>query len=523
MYKYEKIRDSVVAGSFYPDDPYVLEMQIQDYLNNAAFLNIENIKALICPHAGYIYSGQVAAYSYKQIMNNRYETIIIISPSHSEFFDFVSIFDGDAYRTPLGIANIDKKRSKLLVESSPKIHFSDKGHNEEHSIEVQLPFLQYLFKDISIIPIVIGSQTKENIHSIGNSIGQLFKNENILIVASTDLSHYHPYGEAIILDKEVEKLVEKFDIDNLENQFFKNNIEMCGGGPVIAAMIAAKNLGANKAIIIKYLNSGDVSGERKAVVGYLSAALFEDKNKDCNSIKNNENNKSYNLKNNNINDSNSISNKINKNQEIDDEKDYKNNLDDSSETNDITSLSLNKKEKIILLEIARESIKSAILGVKPNIPTINDVILNEKCGAFVTITLNGKLRGCIGNIRATHPLWETVKMMAREAALNDPRFYPLSPNEIDKIEIEISVLSPFKLINDINEIKVGKHGLFIKKGYYQGLLLPQVATDYNWDRIQFLKQTCLKAGLHENAWQDKNCEIYIFSATVFSEKEILNS
>ncbi|MCL5071420.1 MAG: AmmeMemoRadiSam system protein A [Actinobacteria bacterium] len=147
------------------------------------------------------------------------------------------------------------------------------------------------------------------------------------------------------------------------------------------------------------------------------------------------------------------------------------------------------------------------------------MILNEKCGAFVTITLNGKLRGCIGNIRAVNPLWETIKMMAKEAALNDPRFYPLIPRDIENIEIEISVLSPFKLINNINEIIIGKHGLFIKKGFYQGLLLPQVATDYNWDRIQFLKETCNKAGLYENSWQEKNCEIYIFSATVFSEEE----
>lgn len=513
MYKYEKIRDSIVAGSFYPDDPYVLKMQIQDYLNNAAFLNIDNIKALICPHAGYIYSGQVAAYSYKQIMNKKYDSIIIISPSHSEFFDFVSVFDGEAYRTPLGIANIDKKRSKLLVENNPDIRFSDKGHNEEHSIEIQLPFLQYLFKEINIIPIVIGSQTRQNIHSIGEAIGQLFKNENILIIASTDLSHYHPYGDAIILDKEVEKFVEKFDIENLENEFLRNNIEMCGGGPVIAAMIAAKNLGANKAIIIKYLNSGDVSGERKAVVGYLSAALFEDKSKNLNE-------KEIRIKKDNLTDKNPLNeNHGNKSNAVN----ASGNISDENTSDDVTSMSLTKKEKIILLEIARESIKSAILGIKPNIPTINDIILNEKCGAFVTITLNGKLRGCIGNIRAVNPLRETVKMMAREAALNDPRFYPLTAKEIDNIEIEISVLSPFKLINNINEIKVGKHGLFIKKGYYQGLLLPQVATDYNWNRIQFLRQTCLKAGLHENAWQDKNCEIYIFSATVFSEKDLINS
>lgn len=511
MYKYEKIRDSIVAGSFYPNDPYVLKMQVEDYLNNANFLDINNIKALICPHAGYIYSGQVAAYSYKQIINKKYDSIIIISPSHSEFFDYVSIFDGDAYSTPLGRVNVDKKRSKLLTESSPYIRFSDKGHNDEHSIEVQLPFLQQIFGEFDFIPVVIGSQTRQNIHGIGKAIGEAFKGENVLVIASTDLSHYHPYGEAVILDKQVEKLVEKFDIDDLEEEFLKSNIEMCGGGPVAAAMIAAKILGANKALILKYLNSGDVSGERKAVVGYLAAALFEDK------IINGDD-KEMDIKKEKINDKNPSDK--NSSAETRTTKESINNSLQEDVSEDITSMNLNKKEKIILLEIARESIKSTILGIKPNIPTINDVILNEKCGAFVTITINGKLRGCIGNIRAVNPLWETVKMMAKEAALNDPRFYPITARDIKNIEIEISVLSPFKLINNLNEIKVGKHGLFIKKGFYQGLLLPQVATDYNWDRTQFLKETCNKAGLYENSWQKKDCEIYIFSATVFSEEEL---
>ncbi len=539
MNRYEKIRDSIVAGSFYPDDPYVLGMQIEDYLNNAKLLDINNIKALICPHAGYIYSGQVAAYSFKQIINKKFDSIIIISPSHSESFDFVSVYDGDAYNTPLGRVGIDKKRSALLVENNPHIRFSDKGHNNEHSIEVQLPFLQYMFKEFEFIPVVIGSQSIQNIHAIGKTISEVFENENIIIIASSDLSHYHPYNDAVILDRQVENLVGKFDIDNLEDEFLKSKVEMCGGGPVIAAMIAAKNLGADKALILKYLNSGDISGERKAVVGYLAAALFKEDKSDekksdtaakkeikteigktiINNIsktgKNRENGSESSKKE----DSEYATDAShNKKEKLNMEND--NDLYEKDESEDTISMSLNKKEKLILLEIARESIKSAILGIKSGIPAINDIILNEKCGAFVTLTINGKLRGCIGNIRAVSPLWETVRTMAKEASLNDPRFYPLSAADIKNIRIEISVLSPFKLINNFDEIKVGTHGLFIKKGFSQGLLLPQVATDYNWDRTQFLRETCHKAGLHESAWQDKNCEIYIFSATVFGEDEL---
>jgi AmmeMemoRadiSam system protein B/AmmeMemoRadiSam system protein A len=490
MNRYEKIRDSIVAGSFYPNDPYVLKLQIEDYLNNAEYHNLKEIKAIICPHAGYIYSGQVAAFSYKQIKDKKYDGIIIISPSHSEYFDFVSIYDGDAYNTPLGKIEVDKERSKLLADYDDCIRFSEHGHYNEHSIEVQLPFLQYIYNnDFKFIPIVIGAQNKRNIECIGNAIGELFAKDNILVVASTDLSHYHPYSEAVIIDKKVKEIVSEFDIDKLESEFLKNDIEMCGGGPVVAAMTAAKKMGANKAVILKYLNSGDVSGERKAVVGYLSAAMFSDKDS-----------------------SSSVKSSTSEENDVANDKDEE----------DVTSMQLSDHQKKILLEIARKSITESVLETNVHYPVITDPVLNEKCGAFVTLTTNGRLRGCIGNIRATMPLWETVKLMASEAALNDPRFYPVTKNELPDIEIEISVLSPFMLINDINKIRVGKHGLFIKKGFYQGLLLPQVATDYNWDRIEFLKQTCKKAGLPEYSWKEQNCEIYIYSATVFSERDFKN-
>ena len=189
----------------------------------------------------------------------------------------------------------------------------------------------------------------------------------------------------------------------------------------------------------------------------------------------------------------------------------------------MTSLELNKNQKKILLEIARKTIEKAVNNEKlPDFTDLvkNDPVLHEKCGAFVTIHKDGNLRGCIGNIASSIPLWQTVKKMAVEASLRDPRFLPVSPSEVKDLDIEISVLSPFEKIDDINKIEVGKHGLFIKHGFYQGLLLPQVATEYGWDRIQFLEHTCLKAGLYRDCYKEKKCEIYIFSATVFSEKEL---
>jgi len=276
MAPFENIRESIAAGSFYPGDSDKLQHQINEFLDNAELSDIENIKAIVCPHAGYIYSGQVAAYSYRQISGKKFDSIFIIAPSHSEYFNFISIYSGDAYRTPLGLVNIDKKRSNILVNSSNSIKFSTQGHIDEHSLEVQLPFLQVLFEDINIVPMVIGQQNSQNIKELGKSIGNLFKNENILIIASTDLSHYHPYNIAVSLDKEVEKLIGNFDSENLMLKFISRNAEMCGGGPVISAMIASKILGADKSKILNYRNSGDVTGDRSAVVGYISAAFYKE-------------------------------------------------------------------------------------------------------------------------------------------------------------------------------------------------------------------------------------------------------
>ncbi len=269
------IRESIAAGSFYPGNPNSLRRQINNFLNNAESADINNIKSIICPHAGYIYSGQVAAYSYKQISGKKFDSIFIIAPSHSEYFDFISIFDGDAYRTPLGLVYIDKERSGTLADKSPYIKLSGHGHLNEHSLEVQLPFLQVLFENIKIVPLVIGQQNSQNINELGNSIGSLFKNDNILIIASTDLSHYYPYDTAVALDGRVKELVSNFDTEILMSEFLNLNIEMCGGGPVISAMTASKILGADSSKILDYKNSGDVTGDKSAVVGYLSAVFYK--------------------------------------------------------------------------------------------------------------------------------------------------------------------------------------------------------------------------------------------------------
>ena len=277
MIESSKIRESIAAGSFYPGSQGALRNKINGFLGNIELPpDIGNIKSIICPHAGYIYSGQVAAYSYKQIAGKNFDSIFIIAPSHSEYFNFISIFDGDAFRTPLGLIYIDKERSEILAGKSPYIELSQMGHLNEHSLEVQLPFIQVLLDNTKIVPIVIGQQNSKNINELGSVIGENFKNDNILIIASTDLSHYHPYDIAVTLDGRVKELVNNFDIEHLEEGFLNNTLEMCGGGPVISAMIASKIMGADKSKILDYKNSGDIIGDKNAVVGYMSAIIYKE-------------------------------------------------------------------------------------------------------------------------------------------------------------------------------------------------------------------------------------------------------
>ena len=271
------IRRSVVAGSFYPGNPQTLGATITGYLENTEDHKLHNIRGLVSPHAGYIYSGQVAAFSFRQVMKSTYDSIVIIAPSHSEYFDFNSVFAGLAYETPLGQVKIDKDRCMKLCSSSAYSEYlkiSGLGHRGEHSLEVQLPFLQVIFEEFKIVPVVMGSQNRKNIESLGNAIGEIFSGENILVIASTDLSHYHPYDVAAELDRRVRDSIASFDPDGFTDSITSESLEMCGGGPVAATMIATKLLGADTTEILCYRNSGDVSGDKSAVVGYLSCAFY---------------------------------------------------------------------------------------------------------------------------------------------------------------------------------------------------------------------------------------------------------
>jgi hypothetical protein len=461
-----------VAGQFYPAQPDELRAMLDGFLARAVVPPIsDRIVAIIAPHAGYEYSGGVAAYSYALLKGRTFERVVVIAPSHFEAFAFNSVFDGDAYATPLGSVPVDKEFAARLAKQSPLIRLSSSGHTPtqrqgEHAVEVQLPFLQHVLGPFKLVPIVMGDQTYEAERALGISLARMIKGTNTLIVVSSDLSHYHTYDEASKIDHKTLNAIEHWDDLSLSENFETRVWEACGGGPIVAAMIAAQRLGANEARILKYANTGDVTGDHSRVVGYSAVAF----------------------------------------------------LQTTTGTARGERFSLDAKEKDALIDLAKKSVETAVREKKLYEPTAPDSLkLLQESGVFVTLKENGDLRGCIGLTTARKPLYLAVRDAAMLAALRDPRFQPVNPGELSQLQYEISVLTPFRRVLELKEISVGRDGLLMIQGDREGLLLPQVPTEQHWDKKEFLEETCLKAGLPRQAYQDDATDIFAFSALVFGE------
>ena len=220
-----------------------------------------------------MYSGRTAARAYALLKGEKFDAVVIVGPSHHSMFNGVTLFDGSAYQTPIGLVPINKEVQKRLLENCDCAFLSDEGHREEHSIEVQLPFLQRILGDFSFVPVPMGEQSFETCKKLANGLVKIGKEKNILFVASSDLSHYHPYARARELDRRVMEKIEKYDIEGLHKLFESGSAEACGAGPIMTIMMTAKELNANQATIVHSCNSGDVAGNRDAVVGYLSAVF----------------------------------------------------------------------------------------------------------------------------------------------------------------------------------------------------------------------------------------------------------
>jgi len=269
------VREPAVAGMFYPDNVDVLKSNINSLLESAQLdRKYADVFGVVSPHAGYPYSGLSAAYAYNVLKNLDIETAIILSPSHREYFKGNSIYNGVAYRTPLGNLNVDTNLAEEFAGLSEYIFLSEKGHRTEHAVEVQLPFLQMVKDNIKILPVVIGDQNKIYIDSLAEALSKIM-NKSRVIIASTDLSHFHKKTDAGYLDSIIEKHIDNFDYDSLQSDLDERKCEACGGGGIVAMMKAADECGYGNSKILSRTDSGDVSGDNSSVVGYLSAVIYK--------------------------------------------------------------------------------------------------------------------------------------------------------------------------------------------------------------------------------------------------------
>ena len=479
-----KVRPAGVAGGFYPADPKELTQMMDSLLAQNAVPRVSApLVALVCPHAGYVFTGPVAAACFAQLKGRKYTRVIVIAPSHFVNFHFSSIYDGDAYATPLGDVPVDQDFRAKLAKLSSDIKISDQGHvkvgeNAEHALEVQLPWLQRTLGDFKLVPIIMGDQNYGLERALGRALSKALLAETpesraqTLIVVSSDLSHYHPYDYANNVDHQTLQAIEDWDYLSLSRNFamWERGIqtwEACGGGPIVAGMIAAEGLGAMHAQILKYANSGDTTGDKTRVVGYGAVAITRAS---------------------------------------------------AAEVRKSAEFQLSGREKSALMKIARASVETAVRDRKMYlVGSTGFPRLEEARGAFVTLKEHGELRGCIGYITPMKSLAETVRDVASYAALEDSRFTPVTVQELPLLEYEVSVMSPLRRVQDIKEIKVGKHGLIMKQGETEGILLPQVPVEERWDRDTFIEQTCLKAGLPRQAWKEDATDIFMFTALVFGE------
>lgn len=453
------------AGSFYPADRHELEKAVDGYLKDAASAGCTGTPgtfAVMAPHAGYIYSGQIAACSYAALKGKKARTVILLGSSHRALFDGVALYPQGSWETPLGSLAIDTAAAKSLASSGGIIKALPSAFDGEHSLEVQLPFLQRTLKDVKIVPLLTGRIDKQGVIQLSDALKGIIARDKgrTVLVVSSDMSHYHTYSAAKAMDVSTLRQIEGLAWETLYDKIEGRENELCGAPAVIAVMKATHDIGG-EAQVLGYANSGDTAGDRSRVVGYGSVLFATPGHKD------------------------------------------------------LPPLTDAQKKK--LLSLARKALNEYVSAKTTPHVEMRDTRLTERSGVFVTLNKHGQLRGCIGYIKPVAPLYRSVIEMTVAAASRDTRFLPVTEKEVRDIEIEISVLSPLKLMRSPNEIVVGKHGLYMAKGGSSGLLLPQVATQHRWNREEFLRNTCSKAGLPEDAWKDKDTKIYIFSAQIFSE------
>jgi AmmeMemoRadiSam system protein B/AmmeMemoRadiSam system protein A len=476
------IRPAAVSGSFYPSNPQKLKLAVQKFLGDSPEISMEKPIALVVPHAGYIYSGQICADAYRQIMGHSYDVVVVLGTNHTTAgFSGISLGEYDFYRTPLGDIPIDETVVSALLNENSDCVRSRTVHIGEHSIEIQLPFIQTLLPNARIVPAIICPPDYEMCLRFGRTLAKVLENRRALIVISSDLSHYPNYDDAVRVDSLTLKTIADLDLSRISS-LMRNldapglDTRACGEAGILAGIAAAKSLGATRAVVASYANSGDaLIGDKSRVVGYGAVILSS-----------------------------------------------------GNSPNDTTALNrsmvpskaepLQDSEKKILLQFARESVLRYLTTQTLPLPRNFPSRMKYPQGAFVTLKKGGDLRGCIGHLMPDSELGLTVGAMALQAAFNDRRFAPVKLDELENLEIEISVLTPMTPISSPEEIVVGRDGVLLSKSGTSAVFLPQVAEENNWDRTEMLDNLCKKGGLPADCWE-KEAQFQVFQADVFSEHQ----
>jgi AmmeMemoRadiSam system protein B/AmmeMemoRadiSam system protein A len=482
---------------WFPGDPEQLAVMVDSYLADAE-KDAEKIEgepiALIVPHAGYIYSGWVAAYAYRQIEGLEYDTVVVIGDTHAgRGTSPIAVWAQGAYETPLGAVPVDEEMAAALLAADSRILFDRAGHESEHPVENQIPFLQrVLSSDFKVVPIVLHDDSLEVAEVLGQALVEALANRKALIVASTDLAHWPAYDDARASDAAMLAAIETLDPQALldaDREWMGKGIPdlattMCSKGSVLTAMLAAPQLGANQVTVLKYANSGDVPvGERDRVVGYGAAMFWRGEG----------------------------------NRSAERSRQSPTSFVPAPPGPLAEAIPLTAEDKEELLAMARQTIAHFLeTGAFPHVTVTQTGLLQER-GAFVTLKKRGELRGCIGHLIGDRPLYLVVQSVAVSAAVADQRFPPVTGEELSDLEIEISVLSPLKQVENVDQIQVGLHGVIIRRSLNQAVYLPQVAAEQGWGREEMLENLCLKASLSEDAWKKEGTRFYVFTAEVFGE------
>lgn len=480
------IRPAAVAGQFYPNEAGAITGKIQKYLKQvpAEKMIKGQVKAIIAPHAGYDFSGSVAAYAFKQLEGKKINTAVIISNSHKAYFDGIAIDDSDGWQTPLGTVAVDKALAEKLIAANSDIKYDGSIHKEDHILEVEIPFLQtVLAGDFKILPILFGNKDENGYKKLAEALKDNLGPDDVVVV-STDMSHYPKYEDANKIDRETLEKIKSGTAEELADYikgaesagYANEQTALCGIDAVKTVLELKRLYGWDKVEVLKYANSGEAPliGDKASVVGYGAIAITQTQNSKL--------------------------------------KSQNENADTALFVGE-----LNNDEQKTLLDIARQTVENYVKNGKVPEFVITDERLNQKQGAFVTLEKEGQLRGCIGQIvPSDEPLWQVVRDMAVAACSEDNRFEQVSEDELDKLEYEISVLSAPEPIADWQKIKLGEQGVIIKKSGRSGVFLPQVATETGWSLEEFLSELCWqKAGLSPDCYKDKNTQILTFTAQVF--------